>query len=63
MNDVTTYPPTVTTSVPPQPPTSTAFTGSPASVSWMIPAVIVLVVMSAAAWRIATSRAKRFDRG
>ncbi len=48
--DNSTYPPP-TTSVPPSPPT--AVTGFPASTDWMLPAILVLVVMGAAALRIA----------
>lgn len=58
MYDATTYPPTVTTSPPP---TSTASTGAPTSVGWMVPAIIVLVVLGAVALRIATRKRRFMD--
>lgn len=49
--DNSTYPPTITTT-PPPPPTHTASTGAPASISWMVPAIIILVIVGALALRL-----------
>ena len=53
-------PPPPTTLQPP--PSSTAGTGAPADVQWMVPAILVLVVV-AGAIRIATNRTRRFTDG
>lgn len=50
----TTYPPHIHTHTGTVPPTSpTAFTGAPGTISWMVPAALILVVVGAIALRFA----------
>jgi ABC-type sugar transport system permease subunit len=55
-----TYPPTATTTVPPEPPTDTAFTGGEVSVASV--AALVLVIVGVAALAVARRAVGGRDR-